>query len=106
MFNMNIIRSPYLINSIHHVHHSQCGLYGEREDPARRISLISGKEFRVKGEQAVPRWDRLRLELPGGRLWDPLNHEPESVSEDAKEGLGSPTLALTKYGAFFLRRWN
>ena len=44
--------------------------------------------------------------LGGGRLWDPLNHEPESVSEDAKEGLGSPTSALTKYGAFFLRRWN
>ena len=36
-----------------------------------------------------------------GRLWDPLNHEPESVSEDAKEGLGSPTSALTKYGATF-----
>ncbi|MEE3121599.1 MAG: hypothetical protein VX399_03305 [SAR324 cluster bacterium] len=55
-----------MINSTHHFHHSQCGLYGEREDPARRISLISGKEFRVKGEQAVTRGDRLRLELPEG----------------------------------------
>ena len=74
---------------------------GEREDRVRRISLISGKELRVKGEQALPRGDRLRLELPGGRLWDPLNREPERVSEDVKEGLGSPTSALTKYGATF-----
>ena len=37
----------------------------------------------------------------GVRLWDPLNREPELVSEDVKEVLGSTTSALTKYGATF-----
>ena len=42
------------------------GRAGGEEGTAGRVSLVSGKKLRVKGEQTIPRGDRLKLELPGG----------------------------------------
>jgi N-methylhydantoinase B len=84
------------------VHHPPKGRNGGDEGVAGRVSLVSGKKLRVKGEQAIPRGDRLRLELPGGGgFGNPYHREPERVLDDLKDGLISSDAATTSYGVVF-----
>ena len=55
-----------------------------------------------KGEQTIPRGDRLKLELPGGGgFGNPYTREPERVQEDFKDGLISAESATKHYGVVF-----
>ena len=82
------------------VHHPPKGRAGGEEGTAGRVSLVSGKKLRVKGEQTIPRGDRLKLELPGGGgFGNPYTREPERVQEDFKDGLISSESAAKKCGS-------
>ena len=84
------------------VHHPPRGRAGGEEGTAGRVSLVSGKKLRVKGEQTIPRGDRLKLELPGGGgFGNPYTREPELVQEDFKDGLISAESATKHYGVVF-----
>ena len=84
------------------VHHPPRGRAGGEEGTAGRVSLVSGKKLRVKGEQTIPRGDRLKLELPGGGgFGNPYTREPERVQEDFKDGLISAESAAEHYGVVF-----
>jgi len=84
------------------VHHPPRGRAGGEEGTAGRVSLVSGKKLRVKGEQTIPRGDRLKLELPGGGgFGNPYTREPERVQEDFKDGLISAESTSENYGVVF-----
>ncbi|WP_157218230.1 hydantoinase B/oxoprolinase family protein [Flavisphingomonas formosensis] len=64
------------------------------------VRLKSGGALRAKGLQAIPRGDRLVLEVPGGAgLGDPTTRAPEQVMADIDAGFVSPEAARRIYGA-------
>ena len=74
------------------------GRAGGEEGTAGRVSLVSGKKLRVKGEQTIPWGDRLKLKLPGGGgFGNPYTREPERVQEDFKDSLISAESATKHY---------
>lgn len=63
------------------------------------VRLKSGTPLRAKGLQAIPRGDRLVLEVPGGAgLGDPQQRDAALVAADVAAGLVSPEAARTDYG--------
>ncbi|MBF0277078.1 MAG: hydantoinase B/oxoprolinase family protein [SAR324 cluster bacterium] len=64
-----------------------------------RLSLASGPALRPKGQQSIPPFDRLRLELPGGAgFGDPFDRDPEKVAEDVRNEIISQENAQIDYG--------
>jgi N-methylhydantoinase B len=75
------------------------GLDGGSNGSKGVVRLKSGVTMRAKGLQAIPRGDRLVLEVPGGAgLGDPTRRRPEAVAADVDAGLVSPQAAETAYG--------
>ncbi len=63
------------------------------------VRLASGAPMRAKGLQAIPRGDRLVLEVPGGAgLGDPKARAADRVADDIAQGLVSPEAARRDYG--------
>jgi len=75
------------------------GLDGGANGSNGVVRLKSGAAMRAKGLQAIPRGDRLVLEVPGGAgLGDPRHRAAESVAADVEAGLVSPAAANEVYG--------
>ena len=81
------------------IEHPARGRAGGHAGAAGRVSLVSGRTLRGKGQQTIPPGERLRLELPGGGgLGDPRERNPEKVRADVRNGLVSPEAAEQVYG--------
>jgi N-methylhydantoinase B len=64
-----------------------------------RVRLKSGTPMRAKGLQAIPRGDRLVLEVPGGAgLGDARARHPDRVRADVEAGFVSAEVAAADYG--------
>jgi N-methylhydantoinase B len=75
------------------------GRNGGTDGAAGRVSLASGATLRAKGQQGIPPYDRLRLEMAGGGGWgDPFARPAERVAEDVRNGVVSVESARTSYG--------
>jgi N-methylhydantoinase B len=75
------------------------GLDGGANGSKGVVRLKSGATLRAKGLQAIPRGDRLVLEVPGGAgLGDPALRTREALAADVAAGLVSPHAAETQYG--------
>ncbi len=80
------------------VHHPPRGRDGGMDGWAGKVLLASGKTLNPKGEQTIPRNERLCLELPGGGgFGDPLDREPELIAEDVRNEMVSSESALQNY---------
>ena len=63
------------------------------------MRLASGKRMRAKGQQSIPRNDRLVLEMAGGGgFGDPFERDPARVAEDVRNGFVTPERARADYG--------
>jgi N-methylhydantoinase B len=81
------------------IDHPARGRAGGHDGAAGRVSLVSGKTLRGKGQQTIPPGERLRLELPGGGgFGDPRERDPEKVRADVRNGLVSAEAAEKVYG--------
>lgn len=64
-----------------------------------RISLASGKVLRNKGFQAIPKGERLIVEMPGGGGYgDPMARKADIVAEDVRAGFIDAEAAENDYG--------
>ena len=64
-----------------------------------RISLASGEVLRNKGFQAIPKSDRLIVEMPGGGGYgDPMTQDADAVAEDVRAGFIDTATAEKDYG--------
>jgi N-methylhydantoinase B len=81
------------------IDHPARGRNGGHDGAAGRVSLVSGKTLRGKGQQTIAPGERLRLELPGGAgFGDPRERDPEKVRADVRDGLVSVEAAERAYG--------
>jgi N-methylhydantoinase B len=81
------------------IEHPARGRAGGHAGAAGRVSLVSGRTLRGKGQQTIPPGERLRLELPGGDgLGNPRERDPEKVRADVRNGLVSVDAAEKVYG--------
>ena len=64
-----------------------------------RISLASGEVLRNKGFQAIPKGDRLIVEMPGGGGYgDPMTRDADAVADDVRAGFIDTATAEKDYG--------
>ena len=62
------------------------------------VRLASGKRMKAKGQQSIPRNDRLVLEMAGGGgFGDPRQRDPQRVAEDVRNGFVSRERAEAEY---------
>ena len=81
------------------IEHPAHGRDGGNDGAAGRVSLVSGKALRGKGQQTIPPGERLRLELPGGGgFGNPRDRDPQKVRADVRDGLVSADAAERHYG--------
>ncbi len=81
------------------IDHPACGRAGGRPGKPGFAGLQSGEIRHSKGNQTIPRGDRLRLELPGGGgFGDPFERDPRKVANDVALGLVSRAAADEDYG--------
>ena len=92
--------APFGINAFFdRVEHAPRGRNGGHEGALGAVGLASGERLRAKGMQAIPKGERLRLELPGGAgHGDPFERDPQLVAEDVIDELISVEEALAQYG--------
>jgi N-methylhydantoinase B len=81
------------------VDHPPRGREGGHDGAAGVVALASGTRLRAKGQQAIPPYDRLRLEMAGGGgFGDPFTRDPARVAADVRNGLVSREAARREYG--------
>ena len=81
------------------IEHPALGVAGGLNGAPGEVRLKSGAALRSKGVQAIPRGDRLCLELPGGGgFGNPLERARESVQRDIQLGFVSGDKAAKLYG--------
>ena len=81
------------------VDHPPRGREGGSNGAAGRVALASGATLRSKGQQSIPAYDRLVLEMAGGGgFGDPHQRDAARVAEDVRNGLVSLDAALENYG--------
>src|SRR5215470_2733571 len=75
------------------------GRNGGTDRAAGQVSLAPGATLPAKGQQSIPPYDRLRLEMAGGGGWgDPCARPAERVAEDVRNGVVSVESARTSCG--------
>lgn len=75
------------------------GRDGGRNGALGVVRLASGQTLRGKGQQTIPKGERLIIEMPGGAgLGEPHQRDPERVAEDVRNGLVSVEAARNEYG--------
>ncbi len=75
------------------------GRDGGGDDAAGRVRLKSGTTMRAKGLQAIPRGDRLVLDVPGGAGLGPVGQRPDDrIAADVRDGFVSEDAARRDYG--------
>ncbi len=79
--------------------HPPRGREGGADGKAGKVYLGSGGVLRGKGQQTVPKGDRVVIEMPGGGgLGDPRHRPVELVLADVRAGLVSREAAARDYG--------
>jgi N-methylhydantoinase B len=79
--------------------HPPRGREGGADGKAGKVYLGSGGVLRGKGQQTVPKGDRVVIEMPGGGgLGDPRHRPVERVLADVRAGLVSREAAARDYG--------
>lgn len=65
------------------------------------VHLASGAKLKGKGQQAIPRGDRLVIELPGGGGYgDPAERDVKEIARDVQRGIVSAEAASRDYPHF------
>jgi N-methylhydantoinase B len=92
--------APFAISAYYdRVGHPARGRDGGREGAAGVLRLSSGRKLRAKGQQTVPRGERLFIEMPGGGGYgDPHDRDPALIARDLRDELISPEAARRAYG--------
>jgi len=92
--------APFTLSAFYdRIDHPPRGRDGGREGAAGSVVLGSGRTLRGKGQQTVPKGDRVIISMPGGGgLGDPLQRDPAAVAGDVRLGLVSPAAARASYG--------
>jgi N-methylhydantoinase B len=92
--------APFTLSAYYdRIDHPPRGREGGKEGGAGRVSLASGKMLRGKGQQTVPKGDRVIISMPGGGgLGDPRQRDIAAVADDVRLGLVTPDAARQDYG--------
>jgi N-methylhydantoinase B len=92
--------APFALSALYdRIDHPPRGRGGGRDGAAGSVVLASGRALRGKGQQTVPKGDRVIIGMPGGGgLGDPLQRDPLAVANDVRLGLVSPEAARESYG--------
>jgi N-methylhydantoinase B len=92
--------APFAINAYYdRIQHPPHGREGGKDGAAGEVKLLSGPKLRGKGQQTVPKGDRLIIAMPGGGgLGHPHKRALEAVAEDVRLGFISPAAARRDYG--------
>jgi N-methylhydantoinase B len=92
--------APFSFNANYdRIGHPPRGRDGGGDGLAGAVRLTSGATLRGKGQQTVPRGDRVVIEMPGGGgLGDPRQRPVERVLADVRAGLVSREAAARDYG--------
>jgi N-methylhydantoinase B len=92
--------APFAVSALYdRIDHPPRGREGGRDGGAGSVALGSGRKLRGKGQQTIPKGDRLVISMPGGGgLGDPLARDPAAVAADVRQGLVSPRAARESYG--------
>ncbi|WP_173934737.1 hydantoinase B/oxoprolinase family protein [Chelativorans sp. Marseille-P2723] len=62
------------------------------------VRLASGKKLNGKGQQVIPKGERLVIEIPGGGGYgDPAERDVEAIAQDVSSGLVSDEAARSAY---------
>jgi N-methylhydantoinase B len=91
--------APFMLSAyFDRIEHPPRGRDGGKPGAAGEVSLASGRKLRGKGEQTVPRGDRVIIAMPGGGgLGDPRGRDVAAVASDVRLGLVSPEAARRDY---------
>jgi N-methylhydantoinase B len=92
--------APFVVYAMfERIDHPARGRNGGRDGAPGRVSLVSGRTLRGKGQQTIPPGERLRLELPGGGgFGDPRERDSGKVKADVRDGFVSLEMAQNAYG--------
>ncbi|MGX1100149.1 hydantoinase B/oxoprolinase family protein [Amorphus sp. MBR-141] len=75
------------------------GRDGGREGATGVVRLKSGAHLKGKGQQTIPKGERLLIEMPGGGgIGDPFRRDPARVLEDVRTQMVSREAARADYG--------
>jgi N-methylhydantoinase B len=84
------------------IDHPPRGRDGGRDGAAGAVHLASGPKLRGKGQQTVPRGDRVVISMPGGGgLGHPWKRDIMAVANDVRLGLITAEGARRDYGVAF-----
>jgi N-methylhydantoinase B len=95
----NLDPAPFTLSAYYdRIDHPARGREGGRNGGAGEVSLRSGKKLRGKGQQTVPKGDRVIIEMPGGGgLGDPAKRDIAAIERDLRLGLVTPEAAQRDY---------
>jgi N-methylhydantoinase B len=95
----NLDPAPFTLSAYYdRIDHPPRGREGGRNGAAGDVSLGSGKKLRGKGQQTVPKGDRVIISMPGGGgLGDPAKRDVAAIEQDLRLGLVTPEAAQRDY---------
>jgi N-methylhydantoinase B len=95
----NLDPAPFTLSAYYdRIDHPPRGREGGRNGAAGDVSLASGKKLRGKGQQTVPKGDRIIIKMPGGGgLGDPAKRDIGAIEQDLRLGLVTPEAAQRDY---------
>jgi N-methylhydantoinase B len=92
--------APFVLSAyFDRIKHPPRGRDGGLGGAAGEVYLASGRKLRGKGQQTIPKGDRVIIVMPGGGgLGDPRKRDIDAVANDVRLGLVSPEAARRDYG--------
>lgn len=96
----NLDPAPFAISAYYdRIDNPPRGREGGKNGVAGEVSLGSGPKLRGKGQQTVPKGDRVLIHMPGGGgLGHPWKRDIAAVANDVKLGFVTPEGAKRDYG--------
>jgi len=96
----NLDPAPFALSAYYdRIDHPPRGREGGKDGGAGAVTLASGRKLRGKGQQTVPKGERVIIAMPGGGgLGDPRKRDAGAVAKDVRLGLVSPEAARRDYG--------
>jgi N-methylhydantoinase B len=93
--------APFTLSAYYdRIDHPPRGRAAGRDGAAGEVVLASGRRLRGKGQQTVPKGDRVIIAMPGGGgLGHPWKRDLAAVANDVRLGLVSPETARRDYAA-------
>ena len=92
--------APFAISAYYdRIDHPPRGREGGQAGAAGAVTLASGQVLRGKGQQTVPKDDRVIIAMPGGGgLGNPRRRDIAAVADDVRQGFISAEAARRDYG--------